>query len=219
MPARTGTGVWQVTNLVGFDCPWQILPGAGSRRHWRHDAVARARRDRHNPYGRTFRQGRAGQQYNRAQRRCPSGIRTSAIWSAMAARTAPKISPAPTLSNTTAAIRAGNGATDTDNNAADFTPARQTRVQHRHCANRRQHCARQWRGWRRTERQHHDQLQRAGECDRQLVHDLLRHQRRHTATVSGGPTSFTLNPDTDFASNEPVYCDSRRRAGQRPGHR
>src|SRR5207244_3284325 len=29
--------------------------------------------------------------------------------------------PAPTLTNTTAALRAGSGATDTDNNAADFT--------------------------------------------------------------------------------------------------
>lgn len=48
-----------------------------------------------------------------------TGVRDFVGYGATA--TSSETSPAPGLSNTTAAIRAGGGATDTDNNAADFT--------------------------------------------------------------------------------------------------
>ena len=39
----------------------------------------------------------------------------------------------------------------------------------------------------------------------------------HTATVSGGPTAFTSNPDADFAGAETLHRDDRRRERHRPG--
>ena len=39
----------------------------------------------------------------------------------------------------------------------------------------------------------------------------------HTATVSGGPTTFTLNPDSDFTSNEVSHGDGSWPPGDRSG--
>ena len=95
--------------------------------------------------------------------------------------------PTGTLSNTTAALRNNQGCTETDQNGTDFTvgapnPRNSTADAHL-CdaetapsvatsdAGRRRHR-------RRAHRERHGQLQRARQRERQLVHDLLRIERR-----------------------------------------
>ncbi|HKY51446.1 MAG TPA: Ig-like domain-containing protein, partial [Candidatus Limnocylindria bacterium] len=112
-------------------------------------------------------------------------------------------SPAPTLSNTTAALRAAGGATDTDNNAADFTAGSP------------------------NPRNSGDQAPRvssttpaAGAAAVALDSNVTitfseavsvgaswytiscSVSGSHAATASGGPTVFTLDPTTDFMSSE-----------------
>lgn len=61
-------------------------------------------------------------------------------------------------------------------------------------------CERRDRGRPRHER--HCDVQRARDRDRIVVHDLLHDSGQHTAAVSGGPTTLTLDPDSDFADGE-----------------
>jgi predicted extracellular nuclease len=118
---------------------------------------------------------------------------------------------APTLSNTTAALRGNNGCTDTDNNAADFTAA---------APNPR------------------NRLSPTFDCQADVAPQVTAttptdgatsvavnanvsvtfseavnvtgswftiscgSSGSHTATASGGPQTFTLNPDADFANSE-----------------
>jgi uncharacterized protein len=120
-------------------------------------------------------------------------------------------SPAPALSNTTAAIRAGGGCTDTDDNSADFTAGTPTP---------------------------HNSLSALQFCNGENAPGVQAtsptngatgvstsanvtisftepvtvadgwfsiscgSSGTHTATVSGGPQAYTLDPDTDFAFSE-----------------
>ena len=121
--------------------------------------------------------------------------------------------------------RAGtpSGCTDTDNNAADFTVgSRRTRRTARCCRTARpvtprptrllDH-ARERRGGGAARLEHHGHLQRARERHRRLVHDLVRDERLRTRRRSaGGPTTYTLDPDTDFASERELHGHRSSRA-------
>jgi uncharacterized protein len=111
--------------------------------------------------------------------------------------------PTANLSNTTAALRKGNGATDTDNNSADFT------VGAPNPRNRGE-----------TAPSVTGRIPAPGSIDADVSSNVTitfsepvtvtgswyslscSTSGPHTATVSGGPTTFTLNPDADFAANE-----------------
>ncbi len=112
---------------------------------------------------------------------------------------------APTLSATTAAIRAGEGATDTDNNAADFTAAAPDpdnsgggadaapTVTSTVPANGAANVA--------TTANVTITFSEAVDVTGSWF-SIICGAVTHTAVVSGGPTTFTLNPDADFANSE-----------------
>jgi predicted extracellular nuclease len=109
--------------------------------------------------------------------------------------------PTATLSNTTAAIRKTAGAQDTDNNSADFTISAPTP---------------------RATADYQISVSATSPAGANVPLNTnvgitfsepatvsgtwftisCPASGAHTATVSGGPTSFTLDPDTDFAANE-----------------
>jgi hypothetical protein len=118
--------------------------------------------------------------------------------------------PTATLTNTTAALRLGNGCVDTDNNAADFAAGgpnpRNTASPFGNCLDQPPSVT---------------STTPAGGAtgvalDANITIDFSEpvnvsdtwytiscpSSGSHTATVSGGPQSFTLNPDADFATNE-----------------
>ena len=119
--------------------------------------------------------------------------------------------PTPTLSNTTAALRNQNGCTDTDNNAGDFTVGAPTP---RNRLSPTLNCAAD------TAPSVASRSPASGASDVALdanvsvtfsepvnvtgswfsISCLV--SGSHTATTSGGPSTFTLNPDSDFAPNE-----------------
>jgi hypothetical protein len=119
---------------------------------------------------------------------------------------------APTLSNTTAALRAGGGCTDTDHNAADFSAAAPAP---RNTAAPRNQCA--------TDNVPPtvvETVPASGAANVAIAASItLTFSEPVTvtgdwfgiactvsgavpATVSGGPTTFTLDPDSDFAGGE-----------------
>ena len=69
------------------------------------------------------RQGRAGLDHDGSDRRLPDGRDRSVdfVGYGTTANCFEGTGPTPALSNTTSALRNGDGATDTNNNAADFT--------------------------------------------------------------------------------------------------
>jgi hypothetical protein len=120
-------------------------------------------------------------------------------------------SPAPGLANTTAAVRAGAGCVDTDNNAADFTAGTPTP---RNTASPLHDCSADTApgvastspadGAANVPVGSNVSITFSEPVD---VHDSwftlsCGTSGAHTATVSGGPTTFTLDPDTDFAQGE-----------------
>ncbi|HSC93141.1 MAG TPA: Ig-like domain-containing protein [Gaiellaceae bacterium] len=114
--------------------------------------------------------------------------------------------PAPTLSNTTAALRGGNGAIDTDNNASDFAAGAPS--------------PRNSSFGQETAPSVSSTSPAAGASDVALDANVeitfsedvavtgdwysisCTVTGAHTATVSGGPRTFTLDPSTDFGGNE-----------------
>ncbi len=121
---------------------------------------------------------------------------------------------APTLTNTTAAFRNGDGCTDTDHNAADFTAAapapRNSASPFNVCGGGGEDFAPSVTGTSPADGA-------AGVAvDASIVIDFSEPvdvagawftincsaSGAHTATVSGGPSSFTLDPDVDFAGAE-----------------
>jgi len=132
---------------------------------------------------------------------CPSGAAVVDLVGYGTGSTCSETSPTATLSNATAAIRKSAGAQDTDNNNADFavgTPTPRATADY--------------------------QISVASTLPSGANVPLNTNivitfsepatvsgtwftiscpaSGSHTATVSGGPTSFTLDPDTDFAGNE-----------------
>ena len=124
------------------------------------------------------------------------GARTCATSSATAPPTTSRPRPAPALSNTTAALRAGDGAVDTDNNAADFTPPatpnprnsrrRRASVTATDPANERRTTCR-------STATSRSPSARTVAC-REHVHDLLHVSGAHAFTLSGGPTDVHARP-------------------------
>lgn len=122
--------------------------------------------------------------------------------------------PTPTLNNTSAALREGSGCTDTDRNAADFVASspfpRNTATTLNPCAPSGPPVVA-------------STVPADAAIDVALAADLsvtfdrpvtvsgawfgitCSQSGAHTATVSGGPGSYTLNPDADFANSE--SCD------------
>ena len=98
----------------------RVLPRPGSTGHGRYGGSSDTGRHRHHRDGCNGRQGRARRQQHGAFRRVPSGLRRSRrLWRCQLRGDHPD----PATSNTLAALRANNGCTDTDNNSADFTIA------------------------------------------------------------------------------------------------
>ena len=120
-------------------------------------------------------------------------------------------SPAPALSNTTAGLRNNGGCADTDNNAADFTAATPTP---RNTASPFKDCNAD------TAPSVASTIPASNASDVAVGTNVsitfsepvnvqgswysisCGSSGSHTATVSGGPTTFTLDPDTDFALGE-----------------
>jgi len=122
--------------------------------------------------------------------------------------------PTATLSNTSAALRADDGRVDTDNNAADFVTGAPTP--------------------RNSGRDAAPAIASTSPADRAVDVALdanisvtfseavdvtgdwftinCSHSGAHTATVSGGPTTFSLDPGTDFARSD--TCSVSVRASQ-----
>ncbi|HEY3827065.1 MAG TPA: putative Ig domain-containing protein [Bryobacteraceae bacterium] len=102
----------------------QLLPDSGSRRHGRNGKPD-FRRDRKHQHERDGREGGAGELDDRHRLECSATTVVDLIGYGAGASTPPSCSegnsPAPQLSNTTAALRAGSGCTDTDNNGSDFS--------------------------------------------------------------------------------------------------
>jgi len=118
---------------------------------------------------------------------------------------------APTLSNTTSALRAANGCTDTDSNAADFSAGAPSP---RNTASPTNPCgadaAPTVTGTTPADAATNvdpttnisvtfSEAVNAGSSSFTIVCTTT---GSHAATVSGGPTTFTINPDTDFGDNE-----------------
>jgi uncharacterized protein len=121
--------------------------------------------------------------------------------------------PAPTLSNSTAAFRAADGCTDTDNNAADFasgTPAPRNRSTTLNpCGVVEDDAptvsstspgdgASNVPAGSNVEITFSESVSVSGSW----FTISCTASGSHTATVSGGPTTFTLNPDADFTPGE-----------------
>ena len=102
-------------------------------------------------------------------------------------------------------------ATDTFDGLGSHTLGRRSPDRHDDAGERRD------RG--RPRRERHRDLQRARRRDRLVVHDRLHHERPALGAASGGPTTFTLDPDVDFADGEACTVDHRRRPGRGPGRR
>jgi len=132
--------------------------------------------------------------------------------------------PAPALVNTTAALRAGGGCTETDNNSSDFTTAAPTP---RNSASAANACGG-------PPVENAPAVSAASPANGATGVALGANititfsepvtvsgswftivcstSGAHTAALSGGPTTFTLNPDADFALNE--TCTVTVLAGQ-----
>jgi predicted extracellular nuclease len=113
--------------------------------------------------------------------------------------------PVGTLSNTTAALRKADGATDTDNNAADFdvgapnprnsgTGDDAPAVSSRHPGSGAANVA--------VDSNITIGFSEAVNVTGSWYSISCTTSGAHTAAVSGGPTSFTLDPDSDFAAAE-----------------
>lgn len=121
------------------------------------------------------------------------------------------VGAAPTLSNTTSGSRAAGGCTDTDNNAADFTA---TTPAARNSASALNSCAADNAPSVTTTSPSDGATGVAVEGNVDITfseavdvagswYDVTCDSSgNHTAVVSGGPTTFTLNPDSDFAELE-----------------
>jgi len=117
---------------------------------------------------------------------------------------------APTLSNTTAALRANGGCVDTDNNGADFTAATPTP---RNSASPVHFCAGDVAPAVATTSPTNGATGVAVASNITITftepvnvasgwYDITCASGSRTATVTGGPTTFTLDPATDFAADE-----------------
>jgi predicted extracellular nuclease len=111
--------------------------------------------------------------------------------------------PTATLTNSTAAIRAGDGATDTDNNNTDFTAATPDpdnigetapAVLSTNPAGGAANVP--------TTSNVQITFTEPVNVTGAWFSISCATSGAHTATVGGGPTAFTLNPDTDFANSE-----------------
>jgi predicted extracellular nuclease len=118
---------------------------------------------------------------------------------------------APTLSNTTAALRSSNGCAETDNNASDFAAGGPTP---RNTASPLSPCAGDAAPSVSSTSPANGATEVAVNANVSITFSeavnvagswfdiACTSSGAHTATVSGGPTSFTLDPSTDFAAAE-----------------
>ena len=142
---------------------------------------------------------------------CPTGSAVVDIVGYGSSTTCSETSPTGSTSNTTAAIRKSAGAQDTDNNGADFTIGAPTP---------RATADYQIRVTATSPAGANVPLNtnigitfsEAATVSGTWFTISCPASGGHTATVSGGPTSFTLDPDTDFAGNE--TCTVTVLAGQ-----
>ena len=121
------------------------------------------------------------------------------------------VGPAPTLSNTTAALRNGGGCVETDDNAADFTASTPTP---RNTASPLTPCTTDPAPSVASTAPTNGQANVAPAANITIVFSeavsvtgtwfdvTCATSGTHAAAVSGGPTSFTLDPSTDFAAGE-----------------
>ncbi|HEY3057352.1 MAG TPA: LamG-like jellyroll fold domain-containing protein [Chloroflexota bacterium] len=129
--------------------------------------------------------------------------------------------PAPTLTNTTAAMRGTQGCTDTDDNAADFSSGAPTP---RNSASALHVCPADTAPTVRSTSPADDAVDVALDGNISITFSepvnvsgdwfgiSCSHSGAHTATTSGGPTTFTLDPATDFARSD--TCTVTVRAAQ-----
>lgn len=134
---------------------------------------------------------------------CPSGL-VDLVGFGLATNCS-ETSPTPNLSNTTAALRNGNGATDTDNNLADFTigapnprntppPESAPSVKSTSPVSLASNVGAT------------TNLTVTFSEPVDVVGDWFTlscsESGTHTALTSGGPSAFTLDPETDFSAND-----------------
>jgi predicted extracellular nuclease len=132
---------------------------------------------------------------------CPSGSSVIDVVGYGPATTCAETSPTAATSNTTAALRKSAGAQDTDNNSADFTvgaPAPRATADYRISVASTTPSGANVPLNTNIGITFSEQAAVSGtwftiSCPTSGA---------HTANVSGGPTTFTLDPDTDFAGNE-----------------
>ena len=180
----------------------QELPRAGRRRRRRHDAAAEPGRHGDHLHERRIGQGRARHEHDRAAGGCPTGS-TIIDFVGYGAADCSETSPAAGLTNTTSDQRKGGGATDTNNNANDFTagaPDPHPSVDAAPSVA--------------------TTTPAAGSVGASLDSNITigfnepvnvtgswftiscATSGAHTAAASGGPVTFTLDPATNFAPNE-----------------
>jgi uncharacterized protein len=200
----TGTGAWAVTNLSGSIAPgkyYLVQEGAGAG-----NGVALPVPDAIGSISMSSTAGKVAllSSTTALNGACPvPNLNISDLVGYGATANCSEGSPAPGLSNTTAALRKGNGATDTDNNASDFIAGTPTPRASTDAA---------------------PTVVSTSPANGALAIVLNANitinfsepvnvtaswftincatSGAHTATVSGGPSSFTLDPDADFAFND-----------------
>jgi uncharacterized protein len=207
--SATGTGTWLRTNLTNVT----LLPGQYYLVQEAAGTNAAAALPTPDATGTTNMSGTSGKlalvnSTTTLNGQCPSGlIDLVGYGSANCAET----TPAATLSNTTAALRQGGGCIDTDNNANDFTaPAPTPRntaspfhvcggdeapsVSSRTPANGANGVA--------ADANISVTFSEAVNVEPGWYTISCDTSGSHTATPSGGPVTFTLDPDADFAAGE-----------------
>ena len=132
---------------------------------------------------------------------CPSGPSVVDIVGYGLAANCSETSPTATLSNTTAAIRRGAGAQETDNNSADFVAGAPTP---RATADYQISVASTTPSGANVPLNTNIGITFSEPATVSGTWFTIGcpTSGAHTATVTGGPTTFTLDPDTDFAGNE-----------------
>ena len=204
-PARR----WLVTPLGGSIPGRRQLPDPGGRGRRRHRSTCR-RPTRPGSIAMSATAGKVALVSTTTAahggRARPAARSSTSSASALTANCFEGTGPAPAPSNTTSDLRNGGGATDTDNNAADFTAgAPDPHASADQAPIRLFDDARERRHRRGARRQHLDHLQRAGQRHRQLVHDRLRHAavrtppRRAAARPRSRSTRRRTSPPTSSA--------------------
>ena len=210
------------TVLSGVIQPGQVLPGSRGSWHRWYRRLADTQRYWLYCYGGRRRKSGPCQQFDNTRR----GVPHRCCWcyrfrTVMAAPpTATKVlRPTGTLNNMTAALRKSNGATDTDNNSADFTVGapnpRNTPPPDAAPSVASTVPAMAPPAWRSIATCRLPL--RNASTSRCMVYTFLLPQRPPCATVSGGPTTFTLDPGTNFVDGDDLHPDRPRRPSYRPG--